>query len=77
MLPIALIFNVLAWTVFVMVGVGLFFWAARWFPRQQWIAPSLVILFVFLAMLARETKWAIPLLAVLLLVASGFIPRKR
>ena len=77
MLPIALVFNVLAWTVFVMVGIGLFFWAGRWFPRQQWLAPALVILFVFLAMLARETKWAIPLLALLLLAASGFIPRKR
>ena len=77
MLPIALIISVLAWTVLAMASVGLFFWAARWFPRQPWFAPLLVMLFIVLALVARQTKWAVPLLALLLMVASGFIPRKR
>jgi hypothetical protein len=77
MLPIGLIFSVLGWTVFIMLAVGVFFWAARWFPRQPWFARALVALFVLLGLLARQTKWAIPMLALLLLVGSGFIPRKR
>jgi hypothetical protein len=77
MLPIGLIFSVLGWTVFAMLAIGLFFWAARWFPRQPWFARALVALFVLLGLLARQTKWAIPMLALLLLVGSGFIPRKR
>ncbi len=32
---------------------------------------------LFLGLLARSTKWAIPLIVLLLMVASGFIPRKR
>jgi hypothetical protein len=77
MLPIGLIVAVFAWTAFAMAGVGVFFWAARWFPRQPWFSRLLVAAFVLLGLLARETKWAIPLIALLLLVASGFIPRKR
>ena len=60
-----------------MTGLALGFWALRWFPRQPWFARLLVAAFVLLALIARETKWAIPLIAVLLLVASFFIPRKR
>lgn len=77
MLPIGLIIGVLAWTVLAMAAIGLFFWAARWFPRQRWFAPSLVLLFLLVCLLARETKWAIPMLALLLLLASAAIPRKR
>ncbi len=77
MLPLALLIKVLAWAAFVLSGFGLFFWAARWFPRQRWFAPALLALFLILGLLARESKWAIPLIVLLLLVASGFIPRKR
>ena len=77
MLPIGLIIGVFGWTVFAMTGLGVCFWALRWFPRQPWFARLLVAAFVLLGLVARQTKWAIPLIAVLLLVASGFIPRKR
>jgi hypothetical protein len=74
---IGLLIQILAWAAFVLAGVGLFFWAVRWFPRQRWLPPSLALLFVLLAFLARFTKWAIPLMVLLLLGASGFIPRRR
>jgi hypothetical protein len=77
MLPISLIFAVLGWTAFVMIAVGVCFWAARWFPRQPWFARALVAAFVVLALAVRQTKWAIPMLALLFVAASGFIPRKR
>ena len=77
MLPIGLIFSVLGWTAFAMAAVGVCFWTARWFPRQPWFARALVAGFLLLALLARQTKWAIPTLALLLLAASAFIPRKR
>jgi hypothetical protein len=77
MLPIGLIIGILGWTAFAMAGLGLFFWAVRWFPRQPWFARALVALFLLLGLLARQTKWAIPMLALLLVTASAFIPRKR
>ncbi len=77
MLPIGLIMGVLGWTVFVMLGLGLCFWAMRWFPGQPWFGRMVVAGFVLLGIMARQTKWAIPLIAILVLVASGFIPRKR
>lgn len=60
-----------------MIALGLFFWASRWFPRQPWLARSLMLAFVVLGLLARQTKWAIPLMVLMLVVASAFIPRKR
>jgi hypothetical protein len=77
MVPIGFILTLLAGAAAVMAMIGLFFWAIRWFPRQRWIAPSLVVLFVFLLLLARQSKWGIILLGLLLLVASAFIPRRR
>jgi len=77
MLPISLIFTVLGWTAFVLIAVGVGFWALRWFPRQPWFARALVAAFILFALAARETKWAVPLLALLLVAASAFIPRKR
>jgi hypothetical protein len=77
MLPISLIFGVLGWTAFAMIAIGVCFWAIRWFPRQPWFARALVAAFVLLAVVARQTKWAIPMMALLLVAASGFIPRKR
>jgi len=77
MLPIGLIVSVVGGTAFEMMGVGACFWAARWFPRQPWFARLIVAAFVLLGLLARQTKWAIPAMALLLLLASGFIPRKR
>jgi hypothetical protein len=77
MLPIGLMVSVFGWVVFAMLGVGVCFWAARWFPRQPWFARLLVAAFVLLGLMARQTKWAIPIIAFLLLVGSGFIPRKR
>jgi hypothetical protein len=77
MLPIGLIVSVFAWTAFAMIGLGVCFWAARWFPHQPWFSRLLVAAFLLLGLLARQTKWAIPMIALLLLVASGFIPRKR
>lgn len=77
MLPIGLIVGVVGWTIFVMLGLGVGFWALRWFPNQPWFARLVVAAFVLLGLMARETKWAIPLIAILLLAASGFVPRKR
>jgi hypothetical protein len=77
MLPLALIISLVAWTVFAMIAAGLVFWAVRWFPRQRWLAPTLLILFVLLGMLARTSKWAVPGLVLLLMVASGFIPTRK
>ena len=77
MLPIGLILGVLGWTAFAMIAVGVCFWAVRWFPRQPWFARAMVAAFVLLALAARQTKWAIPMLALLLVAASSFIPRKR
>ena len=74
---LGLFFKIAAWTVFAMAGVGLFFWAVRWFPRQRWLAPTLAAFFLLLPLLARGTKWAIPVFVLLLLVGSSFIPRKR
>jgi hypothetical protein len=76
-LPIGLILGVLGWATFAMVAVGVCFWAARWFPRQPWFARAMVAAFVLLALAARQTKWAIPILALVLVAASGFIPRRR
>jgi hypothetical protein len=77
MLPIGLIIGVLGWAVFAMLGVGVAFWAMRWFPGQPWFARLVVAGFVLLGLSARHNKWAIPIIAFLVLVASGFIPRKR
>jgi hypothetical protein len=77
MLPLGLMLSLLAWSLFALTALGLFFWALRWFPRQPWFARSLLGLFLLLGVLARQTKWAIPLIVVLLLVGSGFIPRPR
>jgi hypothetical protein len=76
-LPLGLIVAILGWTAFVLAAAGLFFWASRWFPRQPWFARTLLLVFVMLGLLARQTKWAIPLMVLLLVVASAFIPRKR
>jgi hypothetical protein len=72
-----LMISIFAWMVFVLAALGLFFWASRWFPRQPWFGRSLLLGFVVLGLMARATKWAIPLLMVALLTASAFIPRKR
>lgn len=77
MAPIGLMLTLIAWAAFVLAAVGLFFWALRWFPRQRWLASTLVLLFVILALLARQTKWMIPLLVALLFLGSSFIPRNR
>jgi MYXO-CTERM domain-containing protein len=77
MLPIGFILTLLAGAAAVMAVVGLYFWAIRWFPKQRWIASFLVLLFVFLLLLARHTKWGILLLGLLVLAASAFIPRRR
>lgn len=77
MLPIGFILTLLAGAAAVMAMVGLYFWAIRWFPRQRWVGSLLVLLFVFLLLLARQTKWGIVLLGLLLLVVSAFIPRRR
>lgn len=77
MLPIGFILTLLAGAAVVMAGIGLFFWALRWFPRQRWIASFLVLLFLLLVMLARHSKWGIVLLGLGLLIASIFIPRRR
>ena len=69
--------SLVAWTLFALAALGLFFWALRWFPRQPWFARALLGAFVILGLMARETKWAIPLIVLLLVVASAFIPRKR
>jgi hypothetical protein len=74
---LGLFLKILAWSAFVLAGLGIFFWAARWFPRQRWLAPTLGALFLFLGLVARTSKWAIPLMVLMLMVASGFIPRKR
>jgi hypothetical protein len=76
-LPLGLIFTILAWTAFAMAALGLFFWASRWFPHQPWFARTLLLVFVVLGLLARQTKWAIPLMVLVLVAASGFIPKKR
>jgi hypothetical protein len=77
MLPLGLLLKLLAWAAFAIAGVGLFFWAARWFPRQRWLASTLALLFLLLGLLARESKWAVVALVLLLVVGSAFIPRKR
>jgi hypothetical protein len=77
MLPIGFILTLLAGTAAVMAIIGLYFWALRWFPRQRWIASSLVLLCVVLLLLARHTKWGVLLLGLLILAASAFIPRRR
>ncbi len=77
MLPIGLIIAILAWTAFAVAALGVFFWATRWFPRQPWFGRLLLLAFVALGLMARTTKWAIPLIVLLLMVASGFVPRKR
>lgn len=77
MLPIGLILGIFAWTAFVMIAAGVCFWALRWFPRQPWFARLLVAAFVLLGLMARQTKWAIPLIVLILMTASAFIPRKR
>jgi hypothetical protein len=77
MLPTGFLLTILAWTAFVMIGLGLFFWASRWFPRQPWFARSLLLLFLLLGLFSRHTKWAIPCLVILLVIASAFIPRRR
>jgi hypothetical protein len=76
-LPLGLIFTILGWSAFAMMSLGLFFWATRWFPRQPWFARALLLAFVALALLARQTKWAIPMFVLILAIASAFIPRKR
>jgi hypothetical protein len=75
--PIGFAFTLLTWAAFVLAALGLFFWVARWFPRQRWLAPTLLLLFVVVALLARQSKWIVPLLAMLLLFGSAFIPRRR
>ncbi len=77
MLPIGLIVSLVAWTLFLMMALGLFFWALRWFPQQPWFARSLLAVFVILGLFARQTKWAIPIMLLLVVGASAFIPRKR
>jgi hypothetical protein len=77
MVPIGFLLTLLAWAAFAMAAVGVFFWAARWFPRQRWLAPSLLLAFLLLGLLARQSKWAILMLVSLLVVGSAFIPRKR
>jgi hypothetical protein len=77
MLPPTFLITILAWATFVMAGIGLFFWAARWFPRQRWLAPTLAILFLVIGLFARHSKWAVVLIVLLLVIASGFIPRRR
>jgi hypothetical protein len=77
MLPLGLMLSVLAWSLFVLAALGLFFWALRWFPRQPWFARLLLVVFVLLGLFARQTKWSIPLIALILLVGSAFIPRPR
>jgi hypothetical protein len=77
MLPIGWIISILAWTLFALTAAGLFFWAVRWFPRQRWFAPTLLLIFITLGLLARHTKWAIPVMVLLLMIASAFIPQKR
>lgn len=76
MLPLGLILTIVGWTAFALAGTGLFFWATRWFPQQPWFARVLLLAFVVLALAARTTKWAIPLIVLLLVAASGFIPRR-
>jgi hypothetical protein len=75
--PAGLLFTLIAWAAFVLAGIGLFFWVARWFPRHRWLASTLLLLFVVIALLGRQSKWIVPLLAVLLLFGSAFIPRRR
>jgi hypothetical protein len=75
--PIGILLTIATWVMFAMAGIGLFFWLARWFPRQRWLAPTLLLLFVVFALLARQTKWMVPLFVAFLLLGSGFIPRKR
>jgi len=77
MVPIGFILTLLAGAALGVAIIGLYFWALRWFPRQRWIASALVLLFVFLLLLARQTKWGILFLGLLLLIASAFIPRRR
>jgi hypothetical protein len=77
MVPLGFFITFLAWAAFAIAAIGLFFWAARWFPRQRWFAPTLLLLFLFLVLLARQTKWAVVVLVLLLVVGSGFIPRRR
>jgi hypothetical protein len=77
MIPFGLLLPLLAWAAFLMTAVGLFFWAARWFPGRRWLAPTLALLFLLLGVFARQSKWAVVLIVVVLIVASGFIPRKR
>lgn len=77
MLPFGLILKLFAWAAFAISGVGLVFWAARWFPRQRWFAPTLILLFALLGLLAFRFKWALFALVLLLVVGSAFIPRPR
>jgi hypothetical protein len=77
MIPLGFIVTLLAWAAFVIAGLGLFFWAARWFPRQRWFAPTLALLFLLLGLFARHSKWAVVLLVLLLVIGSAFIPRGR
>lgn len=77
LVPIGFVLTLLAGAAVAMAAVGLFFWAVRWFPRQRWLAPTIVLVFLFLVLLARHTKWGIPLIGFALLIASAFIPRRR
>src|SRR5689334_9427469 len=72
MLPIGLIIGVLGWTIFVMLAIGVASWAMRWFPGQPWFARLVVAGFVLLGLAARHNKWAIPMIAFMVLIASGF-----
>src|SRR5205809_961600 len=73
MLLFGLLLKLLAWSVFSLAGLGLIFWAARWFPRQRWLPASLFALFIVLAVMARFNKWAIVLIVLLLVVARGVL----
>jgi hypothetical protein len=77
MVPIGLLLTLLAGAAIAMAAAGLYFWALRWFPRQRWVASTLLLLFLIVVLFARHTKWILPIVAFLLLIASGFIPRKR